>query len=137
MTFREDMVEQVRPFVRYVSISLTILSILLGILCFKWRSIADCFIYIYTILFLMTTTIPSNNEIINDQIISITAFIIFVLFSTNRVSQVIFVAIIQIILYFLVMSVIYEQQMTLGLIFLKVISSLTTIFCNAGFLAIF
>ena len=45
LDYRDDFQEQVQPWIQIVSITIIIISVLLDILCFKWRFLADYILY--------------------------------------------------------------------------------------------
>ena len=66
--YNTDLVEGIRPILKYIAIALLIFSLILNIMTFKWRYLADFIIYFEAINTSLLLFIPSIGNIYSDML---------------------------------------------------------------------
>ena len=68
--FKEDLVDEIRPTLTIISLTLLICGSLIDITAFKWRHYADYIIFFEVVIGLLTFTVPSNQSNLTELNIS-------------------------------------------------------------------
>lgn len=110
--FRQDRVDALRPAVRLITISVILINAAFSIACFRWRWLADYMIFINITLFFITSIIPSKDTNMSEMYIGMIHAIMFVILTTDRPSQLVYHAFSHLMFRFVLMPVIYKQEVT-------------------------
>ena len=110
VAFNEQFVEDIRPYIRYIALSLLILSVILDLAIIKCRSLADAIIYLELCACTITFCLPSEENFLTESTIAMYQLTFFLMFYTGRVAiaQIVFVACAQLLQAFLLRPLIYE-----------------------------
>ena len=113
--FRDDILEQIRPVMEYVLFTIMITSFLLDIAIFKWRKLVNGCLYLEMTYLTLTTlfgTLTVGNE--TSMLIMGSSYIVnFLIFYCNSGGQIIFSCLLQTIYAFIVLPVIFEDDLNL------------------------
>ena len=82
--FNEQFVEDVRPYVGYIALSLLILSVILDLAAIKCRSCVDAMIYLEVCACTVTFCVPSEENIMSESAIVMYQLTCFLMFYTDR-----------------------------------------------------
>ena len=87
--FREDLVENFKSPIKYISMVMVILSCILDIAIYKKRNLVDLILYMELLHLTFLTTIPSPNNNYTDLYIILGHYIMLTVFYTNTGGQII------------------------------------------------
>ena len=130
--FDQELVNKIRPAIRYLSMTLIICAVLLDLATYKWRICAD-----WIILFELVETmisdyaIPSREANYTDYFLAYRLLTGFIMWYTDTRSQIICISCAQAVIAFVNMSLIFNEQLTLSTAFIKVVSVLVVFLINS------
>ena len=87
--FREDLVSEFRPTIKYISMTMAVLSCILDLAIYKKRSLTNLILYLELLHLFFLTTIPSANNNYTDLYILMVHYWMFTAFYTDRCGQII------------------------------------------------
>ena len=109
LDYEADLVEKVKPTIRYICGSLIIIGLILDLACFKWRKLANAFLYIELLLQLTISFIPSENQgEMSPMYIFVYHYFGFFCYYCDSVGHIIATSVSQALTFFGLMSLIYK-----------------------------
>ena len=107
--FDSDFVEKIRPTVEVVLLVQAILSFIMDLAVYKWRFIANYYIYFESIALLGYTLIPAVDlEVVSSLILNCLWIAFFISYYTDQRMQIIWIAIVHAIMIFGVEEFLYD-----------------------------
>ena len=85
MEFREELVDNIRPTIRYIVMISIVCAVILNIIVFKWRKLADMILYFNQVQFLIISISSANQTNLTDFYIAILHLMPFLVFWTDTV----------------------------------------------------
>ena len=126
MDFDEDLVNQIRPIVRLVVCIQIVLGFIGDIVCYKWRVLSDYLIYFWVLLVIVYSMVPEYQYNFTEFQTSFVMACLFILFMTDRIRQLIFLILAQLVFSFAVKITVYEESITFSLLCRKIFSAMVT-----------
>ena len=117
--FREDLVENFKITIKYISMVNVVLSCLLDIAIYKKRSLVDFIFYIEMVHTTLLFLIPSANNNYTDLYISLMNYFFFTAFYTGKGGQICITLISDAVQRFVILPLIFKKTLTFGAILSK------------------
>ena len=127
MNFNEVLVTQVRPTIHIFVCICIVLGIISDIVIYKWRFLSDYLIYYWVLLVIVYAMVPEYKYNFNEFQTSFVMACLYLLFMTDRVRQLIFLILAQLVFSFAVKIAIYEESITFSLVCTKLFSVAVTL----------
>ena len=125
--YNTELVEFIRPGLKYAALTLLIASIILDMIAYKWRWIADWIIYFESVNTFITMLVPSVEGIRTEMYINAITFLAFISFYTDQRAQISYLTFAHFVDAFVIKSIVETKALTLQSIVLK-ISQVTGVF---------
>ena len=93
--FREDLVQEFRTTIKYISMTICVLSVILDVAIYKKRNLVNLILYMELTHVTLLTTIPSASSNYTDLYIFCIHCVIFLVFYTDTGAQIIFMCLSQ------------------------------------------
>ena len=118
--FRDDLVQDFRTTIKYVSICLVLVSCVLALAIYKRRGLVDFILYLELLHLTFLTTIPSPNNNYTDLYTLMVHYWMFTAFYTNKGGQIIVSVLSQTFATFFILPIIFMKPLTFGSVISKV-----------------
>ena len=104
-----------------------VLGAISAIVCYKWRVMSDYLIYFWVLLFIVYSMVPDYHYNFTEFQTSFVMACLFILFMTDRIRQLIFLILAQLVFSFAVKITVYEQSITFSALSMKLFSAMVTL----------
>ena len=134
--YNTELVEYIRPGLKYAAMTLLIASIILDMIAYKWRWCADWILYFESINTFITMLIPSVEGIRTEMYINSVIVLAFISFYTDTRAQIAYLTLVHFVDAFVIKSLVETKSLTLQSIVLKISQIIGVFALNTLFAAL-